>query len=54
LLHQRCQLRFGYLGQFRLWARHGLEYTGSPIRYARFSPGLKVIFDKAYPIRLAG
>jgi hypothetical protein len=40
LLHQGCQLRFGDLGQFRLWARHGIEYTSAPIRDDSFLPGL--------------
>ena len=40
LLHQGRQLRFGYLGQFRLLVRHGLEYTSVPIHYDSFLPGL--------------
>ena len=40
LLHQGRQLRFGYLGQFQLWARHGLQYTSALIRDDSYLPGL--------------
>lgn len=39
LLHPGRQLRLGYLGQFRLWARHGLKYMSAPVRYDSFLPG---------------